>query len=53
VNQHGCPRGSAFVFTQRSIRVLRETLASLAVGEKLGNSALERVGIADLDRTVI
>ena len=53
VNQRGCARGSAFVFAQRCMRIWHETLARLAVAEKLGNSALERVGIVNLDRGVI
>jgi hypothetical protein len=53
VNQPGCPRGRALVLAQSSMCALHETLACFAVTEKVGNSALERVGVADLDHTVI
>src|SRR4029077_6323827 len=53
VNQLGCPRGSAFVFVQRCMRIFHQTLARLAVAEKLANSALERLGIVNLHCGVI
>ena len=53
VNQLGCPRGSAFVFVQRSMCIFHETLARLAVAEKLANGTLERVGIVNLHCGVI
>src|SRR5262249_60931180 len=53
VNQRGRPRGSALVFAQRSMRVVHKTLARLAIAQKIGNGALERVGIADLDRACV
>jgi hypothetical protein len=53
VNQLGCPRGSAFVFVQRCMRIFHETLAQLAVAKKLANGTLERVGIVNLHCGVI
>ena len=53
VNQRGCPRGRALMLAQSSVCVLHETLARLAVAQKIANSALELVGVADLDHTVI
>jgi hypothetical protein len=53
VNQLGCPRGSAFVFVQSCIRIFHETLARLAVAEKLANGTFERVGIVNLHCGVI
>ena len=53
VNQLGCPRGSAFVFVQRCMRIFHETLARLAVAEKLANGTLERVGVGNLNCTVV
>ena len=53
VNQLDCPRGSAFVFVQRCMRIFHETLARLAVAEKLANGTLERVGIVNLHCGVI
>jgi len=53
VNQLGCPRGRALVLAQSSVCVLHQTLTRPAVAEKLGNSALERVGIANLHCGVV
>ena len=53
VNQRGCARGCALMLGQRCVGVLHKTLAGIAVAKQLGNSALERIGIGNLDCTFV
>ena len=53
VNESGCARSRALMLAQDRPRVLHETLAGIAIAKQFGNSALQRVGIGNLNCTVL